>query len=68
MNKLELMRFELIELFLNSTGCELKLLEVTNNVTSVTAKVENVCLAQGYEIMEICNSDLMVYIWKSNSC
>lgn len=61
-------RFDLIEQFLEDNGCELKLLEIDNNITSVTAKLENECLVEGYELTEICNSDLIAYMWSVLSC
>ena len=61
-------RFDLVKNFLKDNDCELKLLEVHNNVTSVTVKLENGCLAEGYELTEICNSDLIAYMWRVFSC
>jgi len=57
-------RFDLVKSFLKDNDCELKLLEIDNNITSVTAKLENGCLVEGYELTEICNSDLIAYMWR----
>lgn len=61
-------RFDLVKSFLKDNDCGLKLLEIDNNITSVTAKLENGCLAEGYELTEICNSDLIAYMWRVFSC
>ena len=61
-------RFDLVKNFLKDNDCELELVRVHNNVTSVTAELKNECLAQGYELTEICNSDLIAYMWRVFSC
>ena len=61
-------RFDLVKSFLKDNDCELELVRVHNNDTSVTAELKNECLAQGYELTEICNSDLIAYMWRVFSC
>lgn len=57
-------RFDLVKNFLKDNDCKLKLLEIDNNVTSLTAKLENTYLVEGYELTEICNRDLIAYMWR----
>ncbi len=56
-------RFELVHGYLRFQGYDLEIISVKNNITSVTAVMKNECLAEGYEDLVICNSDLMAYMW-----